>query len=263
MRIPIPENAVEVKMPGRIGTYFLNSDPVKPAFTWVTNALGTDGTSYQFSPDKVIVTSHSTHDPNYDNVKTTVENPSDRFWELQETLQELIDYAEPLSPSNSTHELIRGASQIILDQRDLSTPAPLAPMLKKAREINAWEIHGGNRKEELQYFPTFESLFRNAFLGRLLKLTGDKTKITGMDLLTSYEQAVEESTDKIRNPFIRNNMFMPLAYGRFLDYFDIPIKQSLIEELTTKYPDAAREYREQAERWTKGIVNMPTLNATL
>ena len=95
--IPIPENAIEVEFPGHVGNYFVNPDPAKPEFTWVQNVLGTDGATYKFSPDEVIITSHSTHDPYHDDVVTVFTNPLKEFWEWQEILQQILDLANAKS----------------------------------------------------------------------------------------------------------------------------------------------------------------------
>ncbi|MDO8571011.1 MAG: hypothetical protein Q7R97_05510 [Candidatus Daviesbacteria bacterium] len=54
------------------------------------NVLGTDGASYQFTPDEVIITSYSTYDHNYNNVQTIYKNPCRQFWEWQEVLQQKL-----------------------------------------------------------------------------------------------------------------------------------------------------------------------------
>ncbi len=157
---------------------------------------------------------------------------------------------EFLSPPNSTHEYLRSASQSILDKHDLSTPTLLAPVLKKAREMKAFEIYG-NREENIKRFPTFEDSFRDAFIKTLSTLVGNRNQTTGMDILRAYEQAAEATAFPLTKQ-LRSGMYQPLAYGRMLNHFDIPILPKLIGEIAIKNPVAAKKYREQSERWSAG-----------
>lgn len=158
---------------------------------------------------------------------------------------------EFLSPPVSTHEFLRSTSQSILDQCDLSTPTLLASVLTKARDIKALEIFG-NREENIEWFPTFEGSFRGAFIETLSLLTKGSDQVTGMDILRAYEQAAETSALPL-NRQLRSGMYHPLAYGRMLDHFGIPILPKLIEELAVKHPAIAQKHRDQAKQWAADI----------
>src|SRR4051812_19188769 len=100
---------------------------------------------------------------------------------------------EPLSPSQSTHEFVRGFSSITIAQYDLITPTPKDPVLSKARMIRPWELTTVDH-ESYCYFPTLPHVFRAGLQRQLLALTSDKEDVTGFDLLTSYEAAAETVT---------------------------------------------------------------------
>jgi len=88
VQIPIPENAIPVEVPGQIGVYYVDpNDPNK--FTWVANALGTDGASYEVGADGVKITSYSTHDEYHNGQDLSMKSSETGFQQWQEMAQRI------------------------------------------------------------------------------------------------------------------------------------------------------------------------------
>lgn len=150
-------------------------------------------------------------------------------------------------PEVSTHQFCRSVSQETIDYRDLVTPTALAPVLKKAEEMKAFDILG-NRDNEI-YFPDFEDKFRAVFTETLLIIANGGDQITGDHILRAYEQAVETTC----TPQLRSLMYYPDSYDEMFEHFRVPYAERTIGEVATANPQAARAYMEQAQRWRAAI----------
>ena len=148
----------------------------------------------------------------------------------------------------SQREFVANYSQLILQDRDLSTPAPLDYILRKIATLDGWDMHG-NREANEQYFPNFVIDFRNSFLASLNASLSGKDTVNGFDVMQAYAHAVEKTVPSRQ---MKANMHYPDTIGRLIDHFGIPVASDLIRKIKTTNPKLAGSYEIQAIRWENG-----------
>ena len=147
----------------------------------------------------------------------------------------------------STEDFVHERGSTILDQMDVSSPAPVEVILKKVKTIKASEI-SGTRDNLTNYYPDIDNYFSETFAWAVEKVASGKQEITGLDLAKAYRVAVKNVRRNTTKQF-SHIMFDPQAYGNMVDHFDMPIRKDIVERLGEEHNPLAEEYKKRISRW--------------